>query len=246
VGRAASLLSRERARALAALLVLLVAYEQWHSALPGLPFRWEVALLCGAIIPAFLAPVWLVLPLRRERWLLPVGLGFAVLATVCEILHLGILSNLSKLAATTALGFWFLQWFEAVSWVVLVACIIPFVDAFSVYRGPTKAITHSHFSVYEHMAFRFEVPGRHGPAMFGPPDLLFFALFVAAAARFGLRAGVTWIACVASYGVALIVANASSGGGVPALPFLSVGFLVANADLLWRQWREKRRSLAPK
>jgi len=39
------------------------------------------------------------------------------------------------------------------------------------------------------------------------------------------------------YGLTVVVANAASVGGLPALPFLSIGFLAANADLLWRAMR---------
>ena len=36
------------------------------------------------------------------------------------------------------------------------------------------------------------------------------------------------------YSFTVVFANALDVGGLPALPFLSFGFLVANADLLWR------------
>jgi hypothetical protein len=39
------------------------------------------------------------------------------------------------------------------------------------------------------------------------------------------------------YSLTVVVANATHVGGLPALPFLSFGFLVANADLLWRRLR---------
>ena len=39
----------------------------------------------------------------------------------------------------------------------------------------------------------------------------------------------------AMYGITVVAANAANVGGLPALPFLSVGFLLANGDLLWRR-----------
>ena len=39
------------------------------------------------------------------------------------------------------------------------------------------------------------------------------------------------------YGLTIVIANAADVGGLPALPFLSVGFLAANADLLWTRLR---------
>jgi hypothetical protein len=239
VGRAAAVLTRRRTTALVALLALLVVYYEWHRVLPRLSLWWAIAVLSVIVIPATWALVWLVLPLRTHRLLLPVGLAAVVVAALCEWGGFHVASNFAKLTATTALGFWFLQFFESVSWVVLVAVLIPFVDAFSVYRGPTGTITKHHFGVYEHMAFAVVAPGRTSPAMLGPPDLMFFALFLAASARWNLRVAATWICCVASYGLTLVWANASERGGVPALPLLSLGFLVANGDLLWRRLRRR-------
>ncbi len=70
---------------------------------------------------------------------------------------------------------------------MLVALVIPWVDAYSVWRGPTKQIVEHHEHVFTVLSFAFPVPGEHAAANLGVPDLLFFALFLAAAARFGLR-----------------------------------------------------------
>ena len=47
------------------------------------------------------------------------------------------------------------------------------------------------------------------------------------------------------YGLTVVTANAANVSGLPALPFLSVGFLLANADLLWRQFRTRPRASEP-
>jgi predicted enzyme related to lactoylglutathione lyase len=98
------------------------------------------------------------------------------------------------------LGFCFLSSFESVAWVVLIACIIPWVDAYSVFFGPTKTITEKHGHVFTTLV---RVPGagrERGRANLGLPDLLFFAVFLAAAARFRLRVYWTWLALVLSFG----------------------------------------------
>ena len=159
-------------------------------------------------------------------------------------LKIDVFANFARLAAATFLGWWFLGLFEAVSWVVLVACIIPWVDAYSVWRGPTKQIVAHHEHVFSVLSFAFPVPGEHASANLGMPDLLFFALFLAAAARFVLRLGWTWLALTASFGVTIALAVAFSLGGLPALPGLSLGFLLPNADLLWRKLRAARRESA--
>jgi len=81
------------------------------------------------------------------------------------------------------------------------------------------------------------VPGEDSAANLGLPDLLFFSLFLAAAARFGLRVYLTWILLVASFGATIAIAVAWNKPGLPALPLLSVGFVLANADLLWTRLR---------
>jgi hypothetical protein len=43
------------------------------------------------------------------------------------------------------------------------------------------------------------------------------------------------------YSLTLVIANLAEINGLPALPFLSFGFLLANADLLWRQFRPPAR-----
>jgi hypothetical protein len=77
-------------------------------------------------------------------------------------------------------------------------------------------------------------------AKLGLPDLLFFALFLAAADRFGLRRRATWVAMTASFGLTLAGTYFLEVDGLPALPLLAIAFLAANADLLWRMWRAQR------
>lgn len=241
VGRASSVLKRlvsARAAAVAGLLAALVAYYLIRDRLPGLTLWVDVVFLALVLMPAVFLLVWLVLPLRRAVGLLPVGLAFVVLTVVCEAADYGIAANFSKLAAMTALGFWFLTYFESVSWLVLVALIIPWVDAYSVWRGPTRTIVTRHEEVFAVLSFSYPVPDR-GAAHLGLPDFLFFALFLAASARFRLRPWWTWVGMSAGIGGTVLLATAFDVGGLPALPLLSLGFLLPNADLLWNRLRAR-------
>jgi hypothetical protein len=221
-------------------VLALAVYYAVARSLPNLSLWWEVALLAFVVIPAVFALVYLALPLWRAQGLLLVGLAFVALAAAFELAELNALSSFAKLAAMTLLAFWFLSYFEAASWVALVAAIIPLVDVVSVFRGPTGEILEEKPQIYERIAFAFPVPGEHAFARLGPPDLLFFALFLGATARFGLRTAWTWAAMTASFGATLVLA-AAFNRGLPALPFLSLGFLAPNADLLWRKVRSSRR-----
>jgi len=121
--------------------------------------------------------------------------------------------------------------------VVVVASIIPWVDAYSVWRGPTKSITTNHPHVFTNLSYAFPVPGRHSAANLGVPDLFFFALFLGASARFGLRVYWTWVGLVAGLGITIALTVWWDLSGLPALPAIALGFLLPNADLIWRRLR---------
>ena len=155
-------------------------------------------------------------------------------------------ASFAKLGAATFFAWSFLELFEDVSWVVLVAVIIPWVDAYSVFRGPTKAIVHHHKGVFANLSFAYPVPGESGTAKLGIPDMIFFALFLAASARFALRPLASWVLMTASFGVTIAIAVAWHRDGLPALPLLSLAFLLANGDKLWSEFRRRRaRSVPP-
>jgi hypothetical protein len=201
---------------------------------------WDVAWIALVLMPWVFALVLVGLPLRSFRGLLPVGIAFAVLTALLTIAHFNVYANFTRLGATTLLGWWFLEYFETVAWVVLVACIIPWVDAYSVWRGPTKEIVAHHEHVFTVLSFAFPVPGEHAAAQLGVPDLLFFALFLGAAHRFGLRVYWTWAALVAALGGTIALTVWWNLNGLPALPGIALGFLLPNADLLWRELRRSK------
>jgi hypothetical protein len=325
----------------AALVGGLLAYYLSFRWLPNLPTAADVIFVGFVLIPAVFGLVWLALPLRRWRGLAGAAVAFAVLAVVASKADLDVLANFAKLGAATAAAFWFLSFFESALWVALVALLIPFVDAYSVWRGPTKHIISERPEVFTALSFAFPLPGERqvlllwrepvagGPATFdvhrvpdgrrnntrlrdenangevgfleaeldarrdyryeivattrsktastsvvaraadvndgerrasttsryapadvrvesvdssaklGLPDLLFFALFLAAADAFGLRTRLTWLLMTASFGITLAFTYYLWVDGLPALPLLAIGFLLANADLLWRRFRER-------
>jgi len=240
VGGAAALLTRPRVLALAALAAGLAAYYYAVDSIPALSTWWDVALLTLGLIPAvFLLPL-LVLPLARARGLLALAAGLALVAVLAELGDLEVLGNFAKLAAVTFFAFWFLTLFDDVVLLVAVALIIPWVDAYSVFRGPTGQIVEHHPHVFTRLSFGFPLPD-HQTARLGLPDLLFFALFLAAAQRYRLRPGWTWLAMVAFLDLTVVLAEWTDLDGLPALPAISLGFLAANADLIWAQLSRRRR-----
>jgi hypothetical protein len=212
--------------------------------LPGLSLWPAVVLVSFVIMPVTLLLVPLALPLRTKRRLWVASAALALAAFVFSELGWGLPNNFAKLFAAVFAGWAFLRLFEELSWVVLIAVVIPFVDAISVWRGPTHTITTHHFHVYLDFAIAFLVPGGSA-AYFGPPDILFYALFLGAAARWGLRVWWTWIGMTFMYAMTIVIATAADVGGLPALPFLSFGFVVANGDLLWKRFRRPSASSSP-
>jgi hypothetical protein len=226
-----------RAAALLVVVAGLAAYDVVHARLWSASDWWDVAFIAAVLIPATFALVWLALPLRTARGLLPAGLALAVLTAALHVAGWNTAENLVKLFAVTLIAFWFLGYFETAAWVVLVAFIVPWVDAYSVWKGPPNVIVTHHAQVFTTLSYAFPVPGEHTAANLGLPDLLFFALFLAASVRFALRPAWTWVALTASFGGTIAIAVALELGGLPALPLLSLGFLAPNTDILWNRLR---------
>ena len=224
----------------AVLLAALVAWYELFDHVGDVPTWADVVLVGAVLLPATFALVYLALPLREARGLLPVGIAFAVLAAALHAADFEVSANFAKLAAVTAVAFWFLTYFEQLSWVVGIALLVPLVDAVSVWRGPTRHIVTEQPEVFSALSYAVPVPD--DIFAIGLPDLLFFTLFLAACARWRLRVRATWLLMLASLAatIALAVWTDPFGiGGLPALPGLSIAFLVANGDLLWRRLRAR-------
>jgi hypothetical protein len=230
---------------LAGTLVVLAVLGWYYGVsedLPSLGVWADVAFLSAGLIPLTFLLVWLALPLRRcpVSQLAWAAASLVALAVVLEVADLDIAANFVKIAAVVAVAWWFLSFFEALSWVVLVAVLIVPVDSFSVARGPTKEIVENQPQVFNALSISFPLPGEHNSAQLGLPDVLFFSLFLGAADRFGLRVGLTWLLMALSFGATLALAVGFEISGLPALPLLSLAFIGANADILWRDYRAWR------
>ena len=245
MGGAAAVLSRRRALALVALLAALVLYGAGAGVLPNSSEPWDIAFFAIVLVPATFTVVWLVLPAARARGLVLVGVALVVLSVLLHLAGLDALFNVTKLLALAALGFAFLVVFKPpLGLLVLIAAIVPWVDAYSVWRGPTNVVVNEHPGLFDRISIAFREPGVDAGARLGPPDVVFFALFLAASQLFRLRTRWTFVCMVVFLGLTLVFTAAFDMSGLPALPAISLGFLLPNADLLWRRWREWRVSEA--
>ena len=232
-------------RRIAAFVALGAAVVTWsvvatHVGAVGL---WPTIVIVSAgVLPGTLLLVFIALPLARHSCLvlLLVAIVLALIALGCSEAGWALAANFAKLWAAVFAGWAFLYLFYEVWLVVLIAVIIPVVDAVSVFTpgAPTHEIVKNHISIYNDVAVSFLGP--HGAAaQLGPPDIVFYAMFLAAADRFRLRPGWTWVATTGLYAASFPIAIVTHASGLPALPFLSAGFLAANADLIWKAIRKR-------
>lgn len=230
---------------IAAFVALAAAVGTWYVVAPhvGAVGLWPtVAIISAVVLPGTLLLVFVALPLARLPWIVlaVAALALGLVAFACSEFGWALAENFAKLGAAVFAGWAFLYLFADVGLVVLIALLIPVVDAISVFTpgAPTNTIVKHHISIYNDVAVAFLGP--HGANVnLGPPDLVFYALFLGAAARFGLRTGWTWIATTGLYAASFPLIVATNVDGLPALPFLSAGFLLANGDLLWRAVRKR-------
>ena len=237
------MLTRRRAGALAALLLALVTYGAIAEHLPGLPSGLDVVFHSAVVFPAFAAAIWIALPFARarNRVLLVTAAVAGAAALTLTLLDIDSAANVAKLACYTLVGFWFLTLFEELWWIALVAVLVPWVDIWSVAAGPTQYVVEEQPGLFERLSVAFPNPGETATVNIGPPDILFFALFLAAADRFALRVAWTWIGMTGFLAATLVLVWTWDGiAGLPALPAVCLGFLIPNADMLWKNVRDAR------
>src|SRR5206468_6065138 len=127
----------------------------------------------------------------------------------CSETRQGLAANFAKFWAAVFAGWLFLYLSENLSLVVIIAPVIAIADSISVFapQGPTHQIIAKHVKVYQDVAVAFPGSSRYISGL-GPPDILFYALFLGAAWRWRLRTGWTWFAMTGMYGLTLVLTEA--------------------------------------
>jgi hypothetical protein len=159
--------------------------------------------------------------------------GVAAFLAALLLIHLGhpaTPATVAKLIAATCVGLVLAGMLRNATEAITIALVIAAVDIYSVAAGPTHEIVHNHPGVLDDLALNLRVLGTYAVVQIGVSDLVFFALFTAAALRLGLRRWTTWAAMTASFGLTVVLADRLDTA-LPALPLLSAAFLAANADL---------------
>jgi hypothetical protein len=218
---------------------LIVLWGFLSSRLPAPPVRSDIMLSSALVLSLVAVLVWGLLPLHALGRRLPL-LTAAALPLAILFVWLGWvpLANVAKVVAATALGIWVAEELEKLSWIVIVAVVSAVVDVVSVAAGPTKAILDQGPVVVGYFTVAVTWAGYTYSEAYtglGISDVIFLALYLGSARRFGLRVGWSAVAMVVSF--LATIAAAMWWTALPALPLLSVAFLAANGDLLWRKLR---------
>ncbi len=218
---------------------LIVLWGFLSSRLPAPPVRADIMLSSALVLSLVAVLVWGLLPLHALGRRLPLLTAAALpLAILFVWLGWAPLANVAKVVAAAALGIWIAEELEKLSWIVIVAVVSAAVDVVSVAAGPTKAILDKGPVVVGYFTVAVTWAGYTYSEAYtglGISDVIFLALYLGSARRFGLRVGWSAVAMVVSF--LATIAAAMWWTALPALPLLSVAFLAANGDLLWRKLR---------
>jgi len=125
---------------------------------------------------------------------------------------------------------------ESTRYVVPMCLVAALADIWSVLAGPTKKIVESKNEFVMSHAFvgqPFIGADEMNPVA-GVADIIFIAMFLCIAARLGLSMRRALLGAFGGLAAGLVVAAAV--GGVPGLPFIGAGFVLAN----WRAVRPGR------
>jgi hypothetical protein len=203
----------------------------------------QIAALALVSIPLATLVVAALVPARTStpRLLLGALAAVAVTAALIDAGLEGTPATLSKLVAATCIGMALASLLQTPVEMVAIAVLVAAVDAYSVAAGPTHAIVLHHQQVLGAFTLAFHPPGSYAVAQIGASDFVFFALFLSATVRMGLRMWPTWAAMTASLGATMTLSYAFDAA-LPALPLLSLAFLGTNADLLLGRVRGRHSS----
>ncbi len=146
-----------------------------------------------------------------------------------------------KALFAAGVGLTLARFIPVASIVYLLAIAVAIADFISVSVGPTNYLVNEQPGLVGYLALA--IPSWSGGiSQLGVSDLIFTALYLSTAWRFGLRRRATVVALAASLIAALAIATWADWI-VPALPLLSLGLLAPNADLVWRTLRDDLKKL---
>lgn len=191
----------------------------------------------GMIMVAALASSLTFLICLKHRLLL---LALSAFLVTAGGLMLGMIpvESVAKIVTAVCIGLWISLMLSSVLQVLLISVLIIVVDFYSVFFGPTKMMLESDSKAIDYLTISMPVFAVDAASRLGASDIIFFSLFISMTLIYGLRRRLTAMAMALSL-VATMVVGVTLDFGVPALPLLSLSFLLANIDLLYRRFLDE-------
>jgi hypothetical protein len=149
-----------------------------------------------------------------------------------------VLANLSRIVAAGCLGISLARFVSSVGVVLLIVAVVVASDLLSVFAGPTKAFVEEESPVLDFLVLVFPTFGSILGFGLGVSDFVFIALFAAASRFLNLRYAATLVCLIFSTFLALTT-GLLLGRPLPAVPFVAMAFLLANADLILASLRRR-------
>lgn len=214
--------------------VAALAYFLTAPALPALPAGDGTVLVAGSL--ALLLVAWSTLALlpAHEMLVAPllVGLGAGLLVAALNsdgANGAGAGANVFEALLAGAAGLVFARWLAAPSVAVAVPLFAAAVDIVSTAFGPTARLLDDGTDRVDALSFDLPAWGDAGSAgHLGFSDAFFVSLFAAWAWRFGLRRGATICGMLLGL-LATLGLSVALDRGIPALPFVALGYVLPNA-----------------
>jgi hypothetical protein len=163
---------------------------------------------------------------RRRELVVAVAIGWA-LALVGTLTDYPTVAGLGKILLAGGIGLLFVEVLVEAWHVAAVAVLVIGVDTYSVFAGPTKRLLESGGTAVSVFTVPITGPGLYAAAGLGVIDFLFLGLFCGAALNWRLRPRLTIPLCMLSFSASVVIA-VHEHRSIPALPLLSLAFLVPN------------------
>jgi len=141
------------------------------------------------------------------------------------------LANLFRILAAASVGVALARHVSSVGVVLLIVVVATASDIFSVFAGPTRTLVEENSPVLDLLLLVFPTFGSALGFALGVSDFVFLALFAAASRFLSLRYRATLVCtCLAAFFA--VVFGLLLERPLPALPFIAIAFVLANADLI--------------
>jgi hypothetical protein len=160
------------------------------------------------------------------------GAGFFVLLALC-------VADLARILAAACVGVSLARYITSVGTVLIVVVAAIGADIFSVFAGPTEALVRADSPLLDFLLLVFPTFGSPLGFGLGLSDFVFLALFAAAGRFLDLRYAATLLGVCAAAFLA-VTAGLLLARPLPALPFIAIGFVVVNADLIFASLTGRR------